>query len=266
VHKHEPRFIEVRGRQIHYDIIHPSWLIHDTPLLVFLHEGLGSIGQWKDFPTLLSSATKCPALVYDRYGYGKSESLTEPRYARFLHDEALLSLPELLAKLGLGERKQIIVGHSDGGSIALIYASEFISHVAGVIVEAAHVLVEEATLQGLIFVSNEFKSQRFRELLGKYHGDKLPYLVESWIDNWMSPASIDWNIEGYLPAITCPVLAIQGTEDHFGSYAQLDSIQRKTAGHTEIMYIDGCGHIPHKQEKELVLKRMSEFIFDIINP
>jgi pimeloyl-ACP methyl ester carboxylesterase len=265
MHKHEPRFVELQGKQIHYDIIHQSWLDHGNPLLVFLHEGLGSIGQWKNFPFLLSSATRCPALVYDRYGYGQSESLKEPRYTRFLHDEALVYLPELLSKLGFSERKQIIIGHSDGGSIAIIYSAEFIKIVAGVIVEAPHVLVEDATLGGLLFIREESKKARFMELLGKYHGDKLPYLVDSWIANWLSPQSIDWNIENYLPSITCPVLAIQGSEDHFGSFAQLDSIQRKTAGHTELMYIDGCGHIPHKQEKEVVLKRMTEFIFDIIN-
>ena len=256
----KPLYTAVSGRSIHYAFLHKQWMKEGRPLLVFLHEGLGSIRQWKEFPALLASKTHCPALLYDRYGYGLSEERKEPVYTEFLHDEAIRSLPELYSNLGLSEYPKILVGHSDGATIALIHAGACPENILGVISEAAHVLVEPATINGIIQVRGEFAKGRMRELLKRYHGDRTDDLVHSWTGNWLSENSRHWNVEEFLPMITCPVLAIQGDLDHFGSYAQIESIRIRTSGPVEILWISGCGHIPHQQSKSLVLESMSAFI------
>ena len=255
-----PGDIEIRGKKIHYEFIYPWKIAEEGRLLVFLHEGLGSIKQWKDFPSLLCEATGLPALIYDRYGHGQSETLREPRYPRFLHDEALVWLPKLFGKLGLEQVRKILVGHSDGGSIALIYAAEHGKHLDGMIVEAAHVLIEPLTVGGIQQVAKEFTQGKGRELLQRYHGEKTDFLVKSWTENWMSIEAGNWSIEEYLPMITCPVLAVQGEDDHFGTMAQLNSISGNISGPVEVFLVPGCGHIPHQQAKDKVLKKMAGFI------
>jgi pimeloyl-ACP methyl ester carboxylesterase len=263
VKKERSGYIKAGGKNLFYQILHEEWLSADKPLLVFLHEGLGSVAQWKDFPNSLAFHVKCPALLYDRYGYGKSEALSEPRYTRYLHDEALVTLPELFRNLGFEHLRKILVGHSDGATIALMHAGAFPGKIAGIVSEAAHVLVEPATISGILEVRALMKTARFRELLERYHGEKTAFTANSWVENWLSEESMTWNVEEYLPGITCPVLAVQGTEDQFGSEAQLDSIRKNISGPAEILLIPGCGHIPHKQARDLVLKKMSEFIFMI---
>lgn len=256
----KPHFTTVAGRRIHYAFLHKHWIKEGKPLLVFLHEGLGSIRQWKDFPALLSERTHCTALLYDRYGYGLSDERKEPVYTKFLHDEAIRALPELFWKLEITDHPKVLVGHSDGATIALIHAGASPDHILGVISEAAHVLVEPATLNGILQVREEFAKGRMRELLKRYHGDRTDNLVNSWTTNWLSEKSLKWNVEEYLPKIVCPVLAIQGDQDHFGSYAQLESIRKKTTGKAEILWLSGCGHVPHLQEKGQVLEAMAAFI------
>jgi pimeloyl-ACP methyl ester carboxylesterase len=261
--KGKPQFVTVQARRIHYAFLNKQWMAEQKPLLVFLHEGLGSIRQWKDFPSLLSEQVHCPALLYDRYGYGLSEELHEPRYVRFLHDEAIKSLPDLFGQLQIVTYPKIIIGHSDGGTIALIHAGTHPESLLGVIVEAPHVLVEEATLGGILEVRHDFEHGKLRELLRKYHHEKTEYLVTSWVENWLSGESRTWNVEEYLPMIKCPVLAIQGDMDHFGSVAQLESIERNTKTNTRVLYIAGCGHIPHQQARETVTEAMAGFITEI---
>jgi pimeloyl-ACP methyl ester carboxylesterase len=255
-----PHFITLSGHSIHYAFLHKQWLKKGTPLLVFLHEGLGSIRQWKEFPALLAERTNCPALLYDRYGYGLSDARKGTIHTGFLHDEAIRSLPELFWRLELTDHPKILIGHSDGGTIALIHAGAQPDNILGVISEAAHVLVEEATLNGILQVREEFGKPRMRELLQRYHGERTDTLVMSWVNNWLSAESRQWNAEEFLPKIRCPVLAIQGDQDHFGSYGQLESIRKKTNGRSEILYLHGCGHIPHQQAKEQVLEAMEAFI------
>lgn len=260
-----PQFTTVSGRSIHYVLLHKLWLKEGRPLLVFLHEGLGSIKQWKDFPNLLADRVHCPALLYDRYGYGLSEQRKEPVYSRFLHDEAIVALPELFTNLGLESHPKFLVGHSDGGTVALVHAGAHPNDLLGVISEAAHVLVEEATLNGILQVQQDFGKGKMRELLKRYHGDRTDRLVTGWVNNWLSEESRNWNVEEFLPRIQCPVLAIQGDLDHFGSYAQLEAIRMKTKSPAEILFIEGCGHIPHKQAREQVLEAMSNFILHCIS-
>ena len=227
------------------------------PALVFLHEGLGSIRLWRDFPAKVAQATGRKALIYDRYGYGGSEVLREPRVdVRFMHREGLDVLPELLKKLEI--EKPILVGHSDGASIALIYAGS--GHpLRGLVVMAPHVFIEQFNLGSIRKIRATFETTDLPQRFGKYHTDprKTFYL---WNDAWLDPAFEKWNIEEYLPGISCPVLAIQGENDEYGTMAQLDAIRRQVKGPCEVLKLEDCGHSPHRDKPEETLKAVVDFV------
>ena len=228
------------------------------PALVFLHEGLGSIRQWRDFPAKLCAATGCPGLIYDRYGYGQSDVLAEPRRTvRFMHDEALLSLPDVLRDLDV--RDPILVGHSDGASIALIHAGG--GHaVRGVVAMAPHVFIEPICLGSIEKAKASFETTDLPERLGRYHRD-VRKTFYGWADVWLDPDFETWDIrEDYLPAVRCPVLAIQGHDDEYGTMQQLDEIQRRVKGPCELLKLDGCGHSPFRDQAEIVLSRVGAFV------
>ena len=230
------------------------------PTLVFLHEGLGSIAQWRDFPQRVAKATGCRALVYDRYGYGNSEVLREAGAgARFMHEGALKELPDLLRKLKI--ENPILIGHSDGASIALIHAG---AHpVRGVAVMAPHVFIEDVCVNSIRKAARQFETTDLPERLGKYHRDARK-TFHLWADAWLDPAFRDWNIEATLQNIVCPVLAIQGEGDEYGTMAQLEAIQRQVGGPCELLNLADCGHSPHKDQPENVLHSVSGFIKKII--
>ena len=228
------------------------------PVLVFLHEGLGSVAQWKDFPGLLCGETGRAGFVFDRPGYGKSDPLERPRSPEYLHEEALGTLPEVLESRGI--RKPILIGHSDGGTIALLFAARFPGNVTAVITEAAHVFVETVTLEGIRKAVDLFEKTDLGTRLAAYHGKNTGGVFHSWADTWLDPRFRDWNMEKDLPAILCPLLVIQGSEDEYGTAAQVESIAGKTSGPAEAWIVPRCGHIPHHQAKEAVLARMAAFI------
>ncbi|PKP67441.1 MAG: alpha/beta hydrolase, partial [Alphaproteobacteria bacterium HGW-Alphaproteobacteria-5] len=190
------------------------------PMLVFLHEGLGSIAQWRDFPFAVSLAAHLSAVVYERGGYGNADPLDGPRSIRYIHEEALQSLPEVLRQLQIEDA--ILIGHSDGGSIALIFAALWPQKVRGIITEAAHVFVEDSTLAGIREAVNQYDSTDLPERLLRYHGSNTEAAFRGWSETWLSPAFRDWNIEEYLPGVRCPVLAIQGRDDEYGTPAQVE--------------------------------------------
>ena len=223
---------------------------------MFLHEGLGSVAMWKDFPQQCASAVGCRALVYSRYGYGKSDPLTAPRAVDYLHQEALRVLPELLDKLGIV--RPILFGHSDGASIALIYAGGAKRSVRGVIVMAPHTMVESVALPGLERIRQAYKTTDLRERLARYHADP-DSAFRGWNDIWLSPEFRNWNIEQYLPGIACPVLAIQGEDDHYGTMVHIEQIQ-KAMPSTEVVQLPHCGHSPHRDQPQQVIERVAQFV------
>lgn len=230
--------------------------------LVFLHEGLGSIGQWRDFPEALCRAAGLPGLVYDRLGYGGSDPLPGKRRTEYLHEEAFNSLPEVLQRSGI--RKAFLVGHSDGGSIALLFAAVHPQMTAAIITEAAHVFVEDVTIAGIREVVRAYEKGGLKEKLARYHGGNTEGAFRGWSDTWLSPDFRNWNLEEYLPSISAPVLAIQGLDDPYGSPAQVDAITSQSGGPSRGLIIPDCGHIPHVDARQKVLVEMVAFISSLL--
>lgn len=229
--------------------------------MIFLHEGLGCSEQWKDFHVNLAGKLDLPGFYYDRYGYGKSQEITEARNMNFLEEEAEIVLPELLGKLNLKEIPKILFGHSDGGTIGLLYAAKFPNETKAVITEAAHVINEEITRKGHEEILEIYKTTGLKEKLAKYHGSKTGRMFNSWINVWMSDEMKNWSIEYKLLTISCPVLAMQGTDDNYGSPEQLVGIKMHASkANVNTVLIPGCGHIPHHQAREEVERLTADFI------
>jgi pimeloyl-ACP methyl ester carboxylesterase len=229
----------------------------DRPPLVFLHEGLGSIEQWRDFPDRVAEMTGCGAVVYSRYGYGRSDPLEEGRGVDYLHREALDSLPEVLAALDI--REPILIGHSDGASIALIHAGAGRWPVRGLILEAPHVFVEDITIAGIVEAEAAYRKTDLAQRLGRYHTD-VDRTFRGWCEAWLNPEFRGWNIEDCLPGIRCPVLLIQGMEDEYATMAQLDAIERQVSAPVQRLELANCGHTPHRDQPDAVLAAMTRFI------
>ena len=228
------------------------------PVLVFLHEGLGSIRQWRDFPQRVAQAAGLRALVYDRYGYGQSDVLEEAkRTVRFMHDEALVSLPELLKQLKI--ENPVLVGHSDGASIALIHAGS--NHpVRAVVAMAPHVFIEPVCLSSISAAARAFETTDLASKLGRYHRDARKTFY-GWADVWLDPGFTSWDIRGdFLPRVGCPVLAIQGHDDEYGSMAQLDDIERAVRGPCTLLKLEACGHAPFRDQPEKTLEAIRTFL------
>jgi len=228
------------------------------PWLVFLHEGLGCIPLWRDFPERLCRRSGCPGLVYDRTGYGRSSRLSAPRTIHYMHDYALNELPQVLETVIPG-RPFILIGHSDGGSIALIHAAQRLTLLKGVVTEAAHVFVESETLEGIRQADEAYDRGKLKGL-GKYHGEKTHEIFKAWSETWLNHWFKHWSLEYLLPSIECPMLIIQGVDDQYGSRQQVESIVSRSSGFSEPFLVENCGHTPHLQQPEIVLERMGEFI------
>jgi len=229
-----------------------------SPVLVFLHEGLGCIKLWRDFPAALVEATGLDGLIYDRWGHGKSDPLTVRRPHRYLHDEAFDSLPELLQRCGV--KDAILIGHSDGGTIALLYGARYRHGLRGIITEAAHVFVEDVTLVGIRETVKHYESGDLKQRLSRYHGDNTNTLFWAWADTWLDPDFRGWNVESYLPQVTSPLLLIQGEDDEYATRAQVDAIVGQVSGAARPFLVPRCGHSPHREARDAVLEVMAAFI------
>ena len=250
-------FTEIHSHRIHYEFINTTDA-KDASLIVFVHEGLGSVSQWKDFPLKICQKTGLPGLVYDRYGHGRSDRLQNDRKVDYLHKEAWSELPALLEKLNVAE-KVILLGHSDGASIALLFASRFPEKVKSVISIAAHVLVEDVTIQG-IKETGEMYKKSLKRLLEKYHAGNTEKMFYGWMDIWTSPAFRDWNICRDISDIATPVLLLQGEQDEYATIRQISEIEASVKAISGTHIIKNCGHIPHFQQFETVFPLICDFI------
>ncbi|MBU3917609.1 alpha/beta hydrolase [bacterium] len=236
----------------------------EAPTIVFLHEGLGCVAMWRDFPARLAAATGCSALVYSRSGYGSSDPCSLPRSFHFMHEEGQETLPELLKQAGV--KKCVLVGHSDGGSIAIIYAGSATAiPLLGLVTESAHVFCEEKTVRTIRETNEMFEKGDLRRKLKKYHGDNVDCAFWGWNGVWLQPDFRHWNIEEYVPGIKVPILVIQGENDEYGTSSQVDSIARLAGAEVEILMVSNCGHNPHQEQDTAVFQTMKNFILRLKN-
>ena len=228
----------------------------EIPELVFLHEGLGSVAMWRDFPERVAQATGRRALVYSRAGYGESEPIVAPRRVDYMHEEARVVLPALLAAFGV--ERPVLLGHSDGASIALIHAGEPAARPRGLVLLAPHVMVEPVGLASIERARHAWEEGDLRARLARYHAD-VDSAFRGWNDVWLHPDFRAWNIEDVLPRVRCPVLAIQGTDDEYGTMEQLDRIAAKVPD-VERLELPACGHAPHRDRPDEVLAAVTAFV------
>jgi pimeloyl-ACP methyl ester carboxylesterase len=228
------------------------------PAIVFLHEGLGSVAMWKDFPERLCTGHGFRGLAFSRYGYGQStpKPADEHWAPDFMHAQAQEVLPALLAKLGIA--KPWLFGHSDGASIALLHAARF--DVAGIVVVAPHLFVEDVSIASIEQARQAYATTDLRARLARYHADP-DSAFRGWNDVWLSPAFRDWNIEAELATIRCPVLAVQGEDDEYGTLAQVHEIQTKLPK-TRLLVLPKCGHSPHRDQPEALARESARFILE----
>jgi pimeloyl-ACP methyl ester carboxylesterase len=242
------------GRQIEYRFVQPA--AAGGIDLVMLHEGLGSVSMWRDFPEQLARATGCRTLVYSRRGYGRSSPLDGPRRVDYMHEEARVWLPALLK--GLGIREPMLLGHSDGASIALIHAATPESDIAGIIALAPHVKVEDLTVRSIGAAKTAYLETDLRARLSRHHGD-VDSAFWGWNRIWLDPAFRGWNIENLLPSIRCPILVIQGEDDEYGTLEQIASVAR-AAPDAKSLALPACRHSPHRDQPRAVLAAAKEFV------
>ena len=233
-----------------------------APLVVFLHEGLGSAAMWRDFPDRLCAAAGTRGLVWSRPGYGRSTPRAPgERWAPdFMHRQAHAVLPALLAALGVDASCEPpwLLGHSDGGSIALLHAARFTDAVAGAVVMAPHIRVEDVSVASIARARDAYRDTDLRARLARWHDDPDSAFF-GWNDAWLDPAFRAWSIEDELAAIRCPLLAIQGADDEYGTMAQIRGIAARVPG-TELLELERCGHAPHRDRPDAVIDAVAAFV------
>ncbi|HEY1307354.1 MAG TPA: alpha/beta hydrolase [Vicinamibacterales bacterium] len=288
----DTQFAIIEGCRLEYQWHGPP--ADEAPTVVFLHEGLGAITRWRDFPATLCAQLGWGGLVYNRQGYGRSDPLRAPLKPPFMHHEALDVLPRVLDTFKIS--RPVLFGHSDGGSIALISAGSTgrltasakatavrrsferrrkaaptkaaptmaaptmaapttaaaTSAPRALILESPHVFVEDMTVASIAALRDSYRASDLRERLARHHGSNTDVLFESWTRVWLSDEFRGWNIEAYLPAVTCPTLVIQGRDDEYGTVRQLDAIVEGVAGEVQTLVLDACGHSPHIDQREAV--------------
>lgn len=246
--------LSIDGRRLEYRWAEPA--AANGVDLVMLHEGLGSVSMWREFPEQLARATGCRTLVYSRQGYGHSSPLDAPHRVDYMHEEARVWLPAILVRLGI--RRPVLFGHSDGASIALIHAASPESDVAGIIALAPHVRVEDLTVHSISAAKSAYLDTDLRARLSRHHAD-ADAAFWGWNRIWLEPEFRSWNIEALLPVIRCPILAIQGEDDEYGTMEQIESIAR-AAPDARLLALPACRHSPHRDQPQAVLAAAREFV------
>ena len=250
--------IEWRGRVLRLEYQWVGAAASRLPPVVFLHEGLGSVSMWKDFPQRLCTDHGLRGLVFSRYGYGQSTPRPHDEHwaPDFMHVQAHEVLPALLKHLHI--ERPWLFGHSDGASIALLHAARF--PVSGIVVVAPHILVEDVSIASIEQARVAYQNTDLRARLARHHADP-DSAFRGWNDAWLAPAFRRWNIEAELDAITCPVLAVQGEDDEYGTLEQVRTIQRHLP-ETRLLVLPECAHSPHRDQPERLTRETARFILD----
>jgi pimeloyl-ACP methyl ester carboxylesterase len=250
------QFVTIDGVRLQYQWHGPP--ASKAPTIVFLHEGLGSITRWRDFPAALCARLGWGGLVYNRQGYGGSDPLRPPLSPQFMHHEALDVLPRVLEAFGIA--RPVLFGHSDGASIALIHAGSQPDSPAALMLEAPHVFVEPVTVASIAAIRDSYRSSDLRVRLERHHGSNVDLLFDSWAAVWLSDEFRQWNIEECLPAITTPTLVIQGRDDEYGTARQVEAVASGVSGPVETHLLDDCCHSPHIDQREAVEATVVKFL------
>jgi pimeloyl-ACP methyl ester carboxylesterase len=251
-------FLTVGGARLEYRWARPDRRTRNSPTLVLLHEGLGCVALWKDFPERLARATGLGVFLWSRAGFGRSDPIVLPRPLDYLEQETPM-VAEVLAAAGI--ERSILVGHSDGGTIALLHAASGRAEgTPAIVTMAAHVFVEDVTIAGIRETKRAWEESDLRAKLARWHGANVDNAFHGWCDTWLDPGFRDWNIERSLPAVCVPVLAMQGADDQYGTPAQVEAIARRVSGLAEKLLIPGAGHSPHVDRPDVVIEAISRFV------
>ncbi len=254
--------INIDNINIFYKFCNESLIKSKDQILLFLHEGLGSVEQWKDFPDKISDILQIPALLYDRYGYGKSSELKEERDIWYLHKETYF-LEKFIEKISVN-KKLILVGHSDGGTIALLYASRNPQKVDALITLAHHVFVEQVSIKGVKDAVWAYKNTDLKERLEKYHQNKVDSMFYGWANVWCNDDVENYTIEEDIKKIRAPILSFQGENDQYGTFVQLKTIIDNCPNQkNEVHWLKECGHAPQKDQEDFVIEKIAEFVKNI---
>jgi pimeloyl-ACP methyl ester carboxylesterase len=250
-------YIVVDGRRLECRWVAPD---ADEPTLVFLHEGLGSVALWRDVPDRLAEATGRRALVYSRAGHGRSDPVDGPRSVDYMHHEALVVLPAVLGRFRV--ERPVLIGHSDGASIALIATGAGAVTASALVLLAPHVFVEARSITGIAAARDAYAMSDLPARMARYHRD-ADATFRGWNDIWLSPQFRAWNIESFLPGVRVPVLVVQGEDDEYGTLAQVDAIEAGTTGSVERLVLAGCGHAPHLEAADATLPAIARFVASV---
>lgn len=237
-----------------------SWIQEKSsrPPIILLHDSLGCIDLWGRFPLALAEVTKRSVIAYDRLGFGKSSVRKEIPSIRFVDEEAEIYFPAIKSELKIHDF--VLLGHSVGGSMALTIAAKFKNECKSVITESAQVFVEDTTIKGIQMAKERFKNPEAIEKLKKLHGEKASWVLKAWVDVWLSPDFASLNLKEVLPKIKCPILAIHGENDEYGSKRFPETICQYSGGRSQMEVIADCGHVPHREKKEIVLNLVNLFL------
>ena len=248
-------FLTAQNLRLEYELIPGQ---RAAPQLCLLHEGLGCVALWRDLPARLAAATGCRTLVYSRQGYGQSDRLAAPRAVDYMHREGLEVLPLVLQELGVDD--PVLIGHSDGASIAMIYAGSGGWRVRGLVLIAPHVFVEARTIAGIEAAAVAYRTTDLKQRLARYHAHP-DETFWGWNDIWLRPEFRAWNIESFLGGIDCPLSLIQGADDEYGTLAQFERIRRGVASRdiTELVLPD-CGHTPQRDQPASLERAITDFV------
>jgi pimeloyl-ACP methyl ester carboxylesterase len=252
--------LDIGAQKLEYRFVGPR---PDTaPTLVLLHEGLGCVGLWGDFPEKLSTATGAGVFVYSRAGYGKSSPVSLPRPLSYMHDEARITLPQLLDAIGF--KRGLLIGHSDGASIAAIYAGSHQDHrVGGLVLIAPHFFTEDGGIASIVEAKKAYETGDLRARLSRWHAD-VDNAFKGWNGAWLDPEFRKWDITEFLAYIRVPVLIVQGEDDQYGTVKQIEMAQEECYCPVEVALLPGARHSPQREAPDVTLKAISEFVARVL--